>query len=165
MIENRIILNVGLQRLQSDLSDSSFGYYNYNFSQNFTGLVAGFLLESPRFYGLYISAGYRYSILNGYSHINYSIVTSGRKAETFEVKDNPFTKYFVDEIKLILGFELNDSILLSLGFIDQSAKVVQNKSQIITSDPYSNILIRSSIEYTAKNEYSGSTFASITYKY
>lgn len=165
LIENRVILNLGLQRLQSDLSDGRFGYYNYNFSQNFTGVSAGFLLESPRFHGLYISAGFRYSILNGYTYINYSIVTSGRKAETFEVKDHPFTKSFINEIKVILGYELNDSILLSIGFIDQSAKVVQNRSQIIASDPFSTIFIRTAIEYTATNEYFGSTFASITYKY
>ncbi|PKA10303.1 hypothetical protein CH372_20125 [Leptospira meyeri] len=165
LIENRVILNIGLQRFQSDLSDGRFGSYNYNFSQNFTGIVAGFTLESPRFYGLYISAGYRYSILNGYSHINYSVVTSGRNAETFEAKDNPFTKSFINELKVLLGFELNDSILLSLGFIEQSAKVVQNRSQLMTSDPFYTTLVRSAIEYTAKNEYFNSTFASITYKY
>ncbi|MCW7475613.1 LA_2444/LA_4059 family outer membrane protein [Leptospira levettii] len=165
LIENRVILNLGLQRLQSDLSDGRFGSYNYNFSQNFTGIVAGFLLESPRIYGIYISVGYRYSILNGNSHINYSVVTSGRNAETFEAKDNPFTKSFINEYKVVLGFELNDSILMSLGFIDQSAKVVQNRSQLMTGDPFSTILVRSALEYTATNEYFSSTFASITYKY
>lgn len=165
LIENRVILNLGLQRLQSDLSDGRFGSYNYNFSQNFTGIVAGFLLESPRIYGIYISAGYRYSILNGTSHINYSVVTSGRNAETFEAKDNPFSKSFINEYKVVLGFELNDSTLMSLGFIDQSAKVVQNRSQLMTGDPLSTILVRSALEYTATNEYFNSTFASITYKY
>ncbi|PJZ43786.1 LA_2444/LA_4059 family outer membrane protein [Leptospira brenneri] len=165
LIENRIILNFGIQRLQSDLSDGRFGFNNYNFSQNFTGVTAGLLLESPRFYGFYISAGYRYSILNGVSNINHTIVTSARNFEFSQIKDNPFTKYYATETKVILGYEFNDSILLSIGFIEQSAKVVQNRSQIITSDPFSTIFIRSSIEYSATNEYFGSTFASITYKY
>ncbi|XDD53063.1 LA_2444/LA_4059 family outer membrane protein [Leptospira sp. WS4.C2] len=165
LIENRIILNFGIQRLQSDLSDGRFAFYNYNFSQNFTGITAGLLLESPRFYGFYISAGYKYSILNGFSNINHTIVTSARNFEFSQIKDNPFTKYYATETKVILGYEFNESILISLGFIDQSAKVVQNRSQILTSDSFSTILIRSSIEYSAKNEYFGSTFASITYKY
>lgn len=165
LIENRVILNIGLQRFQSDLSDGRFASYNYNFSQNLIGVAAGFLLESPRLYGIYISAGYRYSILNGYSHINYSVVTSGRNAETFEVKDNPYTKSFINEFKVILGFELNDSFLLSLGFIEQSAKVEQNRSQLMTSDLFSTVIIRSAIEYKATSENFGSTFASITYKY
>ncbi|TGM65854.1 hypothetical protein EHQ94_02110 [Leptospira meyeri] len=165
LIENRIIFNLGIQRLQSDLSDGRFAFYNYNFSQNLNGLTAGVLLESPRFYGFYISAGYRYSILNGFTDINHSIVTSARNFEFAQIKDNPFTKYYATETKLIIGYEFTDSILLSLGFIDQSAKVVQNRSQIITSDSFSTILIRSNIEYSAKNEYLGSTFASITYKY
>ncbi|MCW7463140.1 LA_2444/LA_4059 family outer membrane protein [Leptospira limi] len=164
-IENRIILNVGFQRLQSDLSDGTFGFYNYNFSQNFKGIGAGFLLESPRFYGFYISSGYRYSVLNGISNINYSIVTSGRRAETLDIHDNPATKYFLREIKVVLGYELNDSILLSLGFIDQFANVKLNRSNIIASDLDYNLLVRSTIEANAKSEYSGTTFASITYKF
>ncbi|PKA10611.1 hypothetical protein CH372_18480 [Leptospira meyeri] len=165
LIENRIIFNIGLQRIQSDLSDSRFGYYNYNFSQNANGISAGFLLESPRFKGFYISAGYRYSILNGISGIQYSIVTSGRNVQTFDVKDNPYTKYFINETKLILGFELNDSIILSIGFIGQYAKIEMNKSQILTKDQYSDFLIRSYIESFANAEIFETSFASITYKY
>lgn len=165
LIENRIIFNLGIQRLQSDLSDGRFAFYNYNFSQNLNGFTTGLILESPRFYGLYISAGYRYSILSGFTEINHSIVTSARNFEFSQIKDNPYTKYYANETKVILGYEFNESILLSLGFIDQSAKIVQNRSQILTSDSFSTILIRSNIEYTANNEYSYSTFASVTYKH
>ncbi|MCW7503547.1 LA_2444/LA_4059 family outer membrane protein [Leptospira paudalimensis] len=165
LIENRIILNVGLQRLQSNLSDGTYGFNNYNFSQNFKGIAAGFLLESPRFYGFYIASGYRYSVLNGISNINYSIVTSARRAETLDIQDNPATKYLLREIKLVLGYELNDSILLSLGYIDQFANIKLNRSNIIATDLYFNLLVRSAIEVNARSEYSGTTFASITYKF
>ncbi len=164
-IENRFSSYLGVQEIRSNLSDGITNFQNYNFEQNYKGLTFGTNFETPRFYGLYINLGLKYSILRGNIDFNFSQVNNPRLLIVSIYKDNILAKYNLTEYKLAICYELNESLSFSLGTTQQYANVLENQSNLQGYTAEDTVFLRNLFKSRVSGESIITTYASITGKF
>ena len=164
-IENRVSSFFGVQDIRSNLSDSISNFRNYNFEQNFKGLAVGINFETPRFYGLFLNLGIKYSFLRGNLDYNLSQVNNARQVNVSILKDNVLARYNMTEYKLALCYELNDSLSFSLGTTHQHVNITENQSNLQGYTPEATVLLRTLFNNYVSTESFKTVYASITGKF
>ncbi|GBF49306.1 outer membrane protein [Leptospira ryugenii] len=144
------------------MSQSSTYYFNYDFSQNFKGVTFGLNLETPRIYSFYLNLGFKHSMLYGNISLNYSIVENARLINFSIYKDNVFTKYFLNEYKIALGYEINESTILSIGLIEQFARISEDRSKLQGYSTEQTIQLRTLFNSFVSFESFANTFISLS---
>lgn len=164
-IDNRFSSYLGVQEIRSNLSDGISNFQNYNFEQNFKGLTFGVNIETPRFYGLYINLGLKYSVLRGNIDYNFSQVNNPRLLLVSIYKDNVSAKYNLTEYKLALCYDLNETLTFSVGTTHQYANVLENQSKLQGYTAEDTVFLRNLFNNGVSTESIITTYASITGKF